>query len=97
MENFDQFWPFYLEQHARKTTRVIHVVGTIAALVFATICAVRAPSWTPAALAIGDLPAWASHRWIEKNRPATFGHPMWSLRADFRMLWRMVTGRRLDG
>jgi hypothetical protein len=55
--------------------------------------ALRRPQLIAAAPVISYGMAWFSHFVIEKNRPATFGHPLWSLRGDFRMLARMWQGR----
>ena len=93
-KSFSDFWPHYLREHSRPATRRIHYAGTVLVLVFAA-----------AALALGDwrllaaVPlagygfAWFSHAVVERNRPATFTYPLWSLAADFRMAWLWATGR----
>lgn len=96
-ETFDDFWPFYVREHSNKLTRQLHFVGTGAAL--ATLAAATAlRSWRLALVApvLGYGPAWLSHFAIEKNRPATFRHPRWSLQADLKMFAMMLNGT-MDG
>ncbi len=38
--------------------------------------------------------AWAGHFFFEKNKPATFTYPAWSLMGDFRMFGETITGKR---
>ena len=49
-----------------------------------------------AAPLIGYAFAWYAHFFIEGNRPASFGHPFYSLAADYRMLFLMMAGK-MDG
>jgi hypothetical protein len=93
---YRQFWRVYLAAHADPRTRVLHYLGTlfgVAALVAAA--ATRDWQWVLAAPVIGYALAWVGHLVFEHNRPATFGHPGWSLISDFRMLYLFVS-RRLD-
>jgi len=91
---FEEFLPEYLDAHAQPATRVIHAAGTIAGLtVLAAAVVRRKPALVPLALAVGYLPAWCSHWFIEHNTPKTFGKPLYSLRGDFIMLKRTLRGR----
>lgn len=90
---YEDFWPYYVRQHSKRETRLLHAVGT--AVFVSTVLAflaTRRKSLLLAMPVVGYGPAWYSHFFIEGNRPATFGHPFWSLRADFEMVARMLTG-----
>ena len=81
LTSFEQFWPFYVAQHRKTSTRALHFAGTT--LVLGTLAAsavAAAPWWALLAPVAGYGPAWVGHFFFEKNRPATFQHPWWSLR-----------------
>ena len=92
--DYAAFWPFYLSQHAKRATRLVHVAGTCLALL-ALIKGIAGFSvgWLLMAPVIGYGGAWIAHAFIEKNHPATFTYPLWSLRGDFHMLWLWLSGR----
>lgn len=98
MTSFDQFWPFYLGEHLDPLNRKFHVVGTVAAVATVVTVGVLASLgmiawwWILAALVVGYGPAWVGHFFIERNRPASFGNPYWSLIADFRLAWFELRG-----
>jgi hypothetical protein len=93
-KSFREFWPYYVREHSNKWTRRFHFVGTTAAVSILGIAALRRrPALIPVALVAGYGPAWISHFFIEKNRPATFKYPLWSLRADFKMWSKMARGK----
>ncbi len=95
--DYEAFWHHYLREHARPGTRALHFLGSGLAIVF-LVAAIAFLSWPflVAAIVAGYGFAWVGHFVVEKNRPATFGHPLWSLVSDFRMLWFWLTGRLDD-
>ncbi len=94
MPSFQDFWPYYVRQHLNPVNRSLHFLGTsLALLALVASAALVAPLWLLAVPVAGYGPAWAGHLLFEKNKPATFQHPLWSLRGDFRMYGLMWTGR----
>jgi hypothetical protein len=89
-KSYEEFWPFYVSQHLDPTCRKLHFAGTTLAMLFAAN-----PLTWPVAPVAGYGFAWAGHFIFEKNRPATFKHPLWSLRGDFRM-WKMMLLRQME-
>jgi hypothetical protein len=92
--SFAEFYPFYLGEHARPATRRLHFLGSSLSLLCIAML-VRAGSfwWLLAGAVAGYGFAWISHMTVEKNRPATFKHPLYSFMGDWLMFWQMLTGR----
>lgn len=94
IETYRDFWPYYLREHARPQTRAIHFFGTgLAVLSLAGLVASGNVWFLPLVLIAGYAPAWTAHFFVERNRPATFRYPVWSLISDFRMAFTWLTGR----
>lgn len=90
-ETFEEFWPFYVKEHRKASTRALHFVGTTAAMACLAGGLLTKRRWLLAVAPFaGYGPAWFSHFVIEKNRPATFKYPLWSLKADLVMWSKMV-------
>jgi hypothetical protein len=84
---YSEFWLRYLRAHSHASTRALHYIGSVSAL-GTLIVAAATLNWRGliAAPLIGYSFAWTAHFAIERNRPETFGHPVWSLFSDYRML-----------
>jgi hypothetical protein len=92
--SFREFYPFYLTEHVSRVSRRLHVVGTSLALVCLLVGLFL--NWRLLLVVpfIGYGFAWVGHFFFEKNRPATFKYPLFSLMGDFRLFGETVTGRR---
>jgi hypothetical protein len=97
IDSFDDFWPHYVHAHRHPINRACHYVGTTAGLgaVGAAVITLN-PAWLLVAPVVGYGGAWVGHFVFEKNKPATFQHPLWSFRGDFKMLLLALRGKMGD-
>jgi hypothetical protein len=92
--NYREFWPYYVAMHSKALTRRLHFVGTSSGLALSAFgISTGRKRLVPAGVALGYAFAWPAHWFVEKNNPASFGHPLWSLRGDFEMVVYMLSGR----
>lgn len=93
-DNFDQFYPYYLSEHSNRACRRLHFVGStlvLAALVWILATANWKMIWLLPVLGYGF--AWIGHFFFEKNKPATFTHPLYSFLGDWVMYKDILTGK----
>lgn len=92
--SFDEFWPVYLRAHASPRCRALHYAASIAGLVGLVLALLGGSLWwLLAGIVAAYAFAWVGHFHVERNVPLTFTHPLWSLRADYRMFALWLTGR----
>lgn len=94
IKSYDEFYKFYLKQHSNKTCRLLHVIGTtfVFALAITAIYHNSPKLWILVPIA-GYGFAWVGHFFFEKNKPATFKYPIWSLKSDFKMYFDILSGK----
>lgn len=92
---FGEFYPFYLSEHENRTCKVLHFTGTLLVILLVVLL-----SWTEQWASLGFLLpvagyglAWIGHFFFERNRPAAFRYPLYSLTADFLMFFHLLTGK----
>ena len=92
--NFAEFYPYYLEEHSDTNCRRLHFIGSLLVILVALYAIVTAKFLYLLFLpVIGYGFAWIGHYGFEKNRPATFKHPLYSLMGDWVMFRDMLIGR----
>ena len=92
--SFREFYPYYLSEHKLKGTRILHFIGTTFFFMWILGAVIYL---TPLYLLWGVISAygmaWIGHYFIEKNKPATFQYPLWSLRGDFKLYFQIWGGK----
>jgi len=93
--SFAEFYPYYLEQHSHPVCRALHYTGSLLVLALAAYSvatgAFRLLLLLPV---IGYGFAWIGHFSFERNKPATFRYPLYSLMGDWVMLWEFLSGKQ---
>ena len=93
-KNLKEFYPYYLTEDAGKQTKLFHFIGTALSIFFlARFLITLDPMNVIFALLSGYGFAWVSHFFIEKNKPATFTYPFFSLISDYIMFWEILRGK----
>ena len=93
--SFSEFYPYYLEEHNNTTCRILHFVGSWLVLGVIAFSIWKGDyRWLLLVPVIGYGFAWVGHFFFEKNKPATFKYPFYSLMGDWVMWKDLLTGRQ---
>ncbi|MBQ0945070.1 DUF962 domain-containing protein [Ideonella sp. 4Y16] len=94
IRSFAEFYPVYLGEHANRTCRRLHFLGSTLALVcLAMLLWTGRPQYLLYGLLCGYGCAWIGHFVFEKNKPASFKRPLYSFMGDWVMYKDIWTGR----
>lgn len=92
--SFADFYPYYLSEHANLVCRRLHFIGSwLVLLIIAASIWLADPMLLIALPVVGYGFAWVGHFFYEKNKPATFKYPIYSLIGDWVMFWHILTGK----
>lgn len=93
-ERFSDFYPYYLAEHSDPRCRALHYTGSVLVLLLLGYALVSRNFWWLLLMpVIGYGFAWVGHFFFERNKPATFDYPVYSLIGDWVMLKDFLTGR----
>jgi hypothetical protein len=92
-QTFQEFYPFYLEEHKLPITKLFHFFGSLAVLTVIIMSFILGVHILLLAPIFGYGMAWFSHYFFEKNRPATFKYPLYSFLGDWVMFYEIWRGR----
>lgn len=91
---FAEFYPSYLAEHRHPVCRRLHFAGALIVIAAIVAAIITRDAWWLAAAPLGGYGlAWIGHFFFEKNRPATFRHPFYSLLGDWVMFRDLLTGK----
>ena len=95
IETFSEFYQFYLTEHKNNTSRRLHFIGTALVLLEVVLLSIenRWDMWYALPIT-GYVFAWVGHLFFEKNKPATFKYPLWSLASDFKLFFEILVGKQ---
>lgn len=95
IKKYSEFYAFYLTEHSNKTSRILHFTGTFLFFLFLIYISIT-KQWTIWWILplIGYGFAWVGHFFFEKNKPATFKYPFWSLISDFKLFFELLVGKQ---
>lgn len=95
IKTYDEFYRFYIKEHQNTTNRALHFIGTFIIIMLASVLISSKQYWMWLLIpVIGYGFAWFGHFFFEKNKPATFKYPFWSLISDFKLFFEILLGKR---
>jgi hypothetical protein len=91
IKSLKEFYPYYLKEHQHPTSRLLHFIGT-GIVIIVLLSAVISSRYIYLILIppIGYGFAWIGHFYFEKNKPATFKYPFYSLASDFLLFFDIL-------
>ena len=93
-KSFEDFYPYYISEHDHKYTKLMHFIGTSISIYFLIKFVLSFNFlFILYALLAGYGFAWVGHFFIEKNKPATFKYPFYSLKGDYKMYLEILQGK----
>lgn len=95
IDNYKEFYLFYLTEHQNKTSRILHFIGTFIVFALVFYFSITGAGWQWFLVPVAGYGfAWVGHYFFEKNKPATFQYPLWSLISDFKLFFEILFGKK---
>jgi len=94
INSLKEFYPFYLKEHLNSTSRILHFIGTALVILLIPVSIYFQDARFLILIPfVGYGFAWLGHFFFEKNKPATFKYPSYSLASDFILFWDLLRGK----